>query len=73
MTCPVSKRFLDDLGKASEYATPERTIEDARRDCGAIRRKLIEHAAKHDCLKLGAAPKRDFPRAQILARPTRAG
>jgi hypothetical protein len=44
MTCPVSKRFLDDLGKASEYGTPERTIEDARRDCGAIRRKLIEHA-----------------------------
>lgn len=51
MTCPVSKRLLDELAKASEYGTAQRTINDARKECNAIRHKLVEHAKRHGCVR----------------------
>jgi hypothetical protein len=53
MTCPISQRLLEELVQASVYGGPGRTIEDAKRQCDPIRRELIEHAKKHDCLRLG--------------------
>jgi len=59
MSCPISKRLLDELAKAAASETQGRATLDVRRECDAIRRLLVDHAKEHDCLwvRVSAFPK----------------
>jgi hypothetical protein len=55
MTCLISSHLLAALEAASEYGTPERTLEDAKRECNAIRPILVAQGGLlfHDLRRSG--------------------
>jgi hypothetical protein len=49
--CKVSQRLLAELAEPSAIWSAAPNV-GARKECDAIRRKLVEHAKLHDCVRL---------------------